>query len=98
MPEVVLEVLRRFDQTILTICEGQFLDLSFEGDLRISEADYLAMISRKTAALAAAAAGLGAIVGGADAATPRRCLISARTSAWPFRFRMMCLASGATQP
>lgn len=67
--EVALEVLRRFDQTILTICEGQFLDLSFEGDLRISEADYLMMISRKTAALAAAAAGLGAIVGGADAAT-----------------------------
>jgi len=67
-PEVALEVLRRFDQTILTICEGQFLDLSFEGDLRISEADYLTMISRKTAALAAAGAGLGAIVGGADAA------------------------------
>jgi geranylgeranyl diphosphate synthase type I len=67
--EVALEVLRRFDQTILTICEGQFLDLSFEGDLRISEADYLTMISRKTAALAAAAAGLGAIIGGADAAT-----------------------------
>src|SRR4051812_4701837 len=67
--EVALEVLRRFDQTILTICEGQFLDLSFEGDLRISEADYLDMISRKTAALAAAASGLGAIVGGADAAT-----------------------------
>jgi geranylgeranyl diphosphate synthase type I len=69
--EVALEVLRRFDQTILTICEGQFLDLSFEGDLRISEADYLDMIGRKTAALAAAAAGLGAIVGGADAATAK---------------------------
>jgi len=66
---VVLEVLRRFDQAILTICEGQFLDLSFEGDLRISVADYLDMISRKTAALAAAAAGLGAIVGGADPST-----------------------------
>jgi geranylgeranyl diphosphate synthase type I len=69
--EVVLEVLRRFDQTILTICEGQFLDLSFEGNLEISEADYLAMISRKTAALVAAASGLGAIIGGADAATAR---------------------------
>ena len=70
-PEVVLEVLRRFDQTTLTICEGQFLDLSYEGNLAISEADYLAMISRKTAALIAASAGLGAIVGGADAATTR---------------------------
>src|SRR5215211_6954985 len=67
--DVTLEVLKRFDQTILTICEGQFLDLSFEGNLQISEADYLTMISRKTAALSAAAAGLGAIIGGADATT-----------------------------
>ena len=69
--DVTLEVLKRFDQTILTICEGQFLDLSYEGNLAISEADYLAMISRKTAALIAAAGGLGAIVGGADAATAK---------------------------
>ncbi|HEY3230361.1 MAG TPA: polyprenyl synthetase family protein [Roseiflexaceae bacterium] len=67
--EIALEVIRRFDQTILTVCEGQFLDLSYEGDLRISEADYLAMISRKTATLVAAACELGAIVGGANAAT-----------------------------
>lgn len=64
-PSVALEVIRRFDQTILTICEGQFLDISFEGNIAISEDDYLAMISRKTAALVAAATGLGAIVGGA---------------------------------
>lgn len=68
-PAVALDVLHRFDQTILTICEGQFLDLSFEGDLQIAEDDYLAMIRRKTAVLIAAAAGLGGIVGGADAAT-----------------------------
>ncbi|NOK64438.1 MAG: polyprenyl synthetase family protein [Chloroflexi bacterium AL-W] len=67
VPEVVLEILRRFDQTILTVCEGQYLDISYEGDLSIKEADYFAMISRKTAALVAASAGLGAIVGGADA-------------------------------
>jgi geranylgeranyl diphosphate synthase type I len=65
-PEVVLEVIRHFDQTVLTICEGQYLDLSFEGNLSITESDYLAMISRKTAALIAAATGLGGIVGGAD--------------------------------
>jgi geranylgeranyl diphosphate synthase, type I len=69
--EVALEVIKRFDQTILAVCEGQFLDLSYEGDLRIVEADYLAMISRKTAALVAAAGGLGAIVGGADGATAK---------------------------
>jgi geranylgeranyl diphosphate synthase type I len=69
--DVTLEVLRRFDQTILTVCEGQFLDLSYEGDLRIGEDDYLSMIGRKTAALVAAASGLGAMVGGADVATAK---------------------------
>ena len=69
--EVALEVIGRFDQTILAVCEGQFLDLSYEGDLSIGEADYLAMISRKTAALVAAAGGLGAIIGGADGATAK---------------------------
>jgi geranylgeranyl diphosphate synthase type I len=64
--EVVLHVLRRFDQTILQICEGQFLDLRFEGDLTIGEDEYLAMIERKTAILLAAAAELGALVGGAS--------------------------------
>ncbi len=66
---LVLEVLRRFDHTILHICEGQFLDISFEGNLGISEDDYLAMIARKTAVLVESAAELGALVGGADEAT-----------------------------
>lgn len=66
---VILDVLQRFETTNLKICEGQFLDLSFEGDLGISAADYLAMIERKTATLLAGAASMGAVVGGADAAT-----------------------------
>lgn len=69
--ELVLEVLRRFSSTILTICEGQFLDIGNEGNLAIAEADYLAMIGRKTAALIGASAELGALVGGADEATAR---------------------------
>ncbi|MBM7846713.1 polyprenyl synthetase family protein [Herpetosiphon giganteus] len=63
---VVVEIARRFNQTIIRLCEGQYLDMSFEQRLDISEADYLAMISRKTAALIAAAAGLGAILGNAN--------------------------------
>lgn len=69
---LVLDVLRRFDQTILEICEGQYLDLSFEGRIDVAEADYLAMIARKTAALLAAATGLGALVGGASADAAER--------------------------
>jgi len=65
--DVVLAIARRFDDTILTICEGQFLDLHHEGDLSIDEAAYLAMIARKTAALLGASASLGAMVAGATA-------------------------------
>ena len=66
--DVVVEIARRFNQTVMRICEGQYLDMSFEERLDLTEADYLAMISRKTAALIAAATGLGAILGGASQA------------------------------
>lgn len=67
--ERVLAILRRFDEVILRICEGQYLDLSFEGDLSITPEDYLAMIGGKTAALIAGAAELGARAAGAPDAT-----------------------------
>lgn len=63
--ERALRVLRRFDEIILQVCEGQYLDLSYEGDLTITPEDYLAMIGRKTAALIAGACELGALVAGA---------------------------------
>jgi geranylgeranyl diphosphate synthase type I len=66
---VLLDIFRRFEDMNLRICEGQFLDMSFEGDLTISADDYLGMIRRKTAALLAGAASLGALVGGADSAS-----------------------------
>jgi geranylgeranyl diphosphate synthase type I len=67
--DVVLEVLQRLDETILAVCEGQYLDCSYEGNLSISEEDYLAMICRKTATLIGAAINTGALVGGSDMAT-----------------------------
>ena len=67
--ERVLRILRHFDEVILSVCEGQFLDISFEGDLSITPTDYLAMIGRKTAALIDGSAALGAMVAGADDST-----------------------------
>ncbi len=64
--ERVFQILRRFDRTILSICEGQYLDISFEGNQHISEAAYLAMIERKTAVLIAACGELGALAAGAS--------------------------------
>lgn len=64
--ERVLQIIRRFERSILSICEGQYLDMSFEGNSSIDEAAYLAMIERKTAVLIAACAELGALVAGAS--------------------------------
>lgn len=65
--ERVLHIIRRFERIILSICEGQYLDMSFEGNPHIGEADYLAMVERKTAVLLAACAELGALVANASA-------------------------------
>lgn len=54
------------DQTTLTIAEGQYLDLSFEDKQEISVATYLDMIRRKTAALMAGSAEIGARLGTRD--------------------------------
>jgi len=48
------------------ICEGQALDISFEGRYDVSEEEYMDMIFKKTGALIAAASKVGAIMGGAD--------------------------------
>lgn len=60
------------DRTCLIIAEGQYLDISFEGRLDISVAMYLDMISRKTAALMACAAEMGALLGTRDTETITR--------------------------
>jgi geranylgeranyl diphosphate synthase type I len=61
-----------FDRTLLTIAEGQYLDISFEARQDISVAMYLDMISRKTAALMACAAEIGARLGTSDNKTIQR--------------------------
>lgn len=46
------------------ICEGQWMDISFEKRNDVSEVEYLDMVEKKTAVLYAASAKLGAILGG----------------------------------
>jgi len=64
----VLAATRLLDSASLRLCEGQYLDLAFEKRLDVSCADYLTMVRGKTAALMAAAAGSGALVGEASPA------------------------------
>jgi len=51
-----------FDQACLALCEGQFLDMSFESRPAVDLDQYLWMIRSKTAILLAASAQLGAMV------------------------------------
>ncbi|MYC34503.1 MAG: polyprenyl synthetase family protein [Chloroflexi bacterium] len=62
----VLEALRSLDQACLTLCEGQYMDLTYQDQLMVSESDYLDMIRRKSGALAGCSARIGALAAGAD--------------------------------
>ncbi|MBT9165826.1 MAG: (2E,6E)-farnesyl diphosphate synthase [Chloroflexi bacterium] len=65
-PEKILSAVRLLDETCLRLCEGQYLDMSYEERLDISIADYLEMISLKTAALFECSLKLGALLGTDD--------------------------------
>lgn len=65
-PETVLEALRSLDQACLTLCEGQYMDLTYQDQLMVTEADYMDMIRRKSGALAGCSAKIGALASAAD--------------------------------
>ena len=67
--ETVLAGLQALDRACLTLCEGQYMDLTYQDQLMVSEADYMDMIGRKSGALAGCAARLGALAGGAQSVT-----------------------------
>ncbi len=48
------------------ICAGQHMDMSFEHRTDVTEGEYLEMVKKKTGVLYAAAAGIGAILGGGN--------------------------------
>ncbi len=65
-PKRVVDALKTVVDSCIKICEGQALDISFEGQLEVKEEEYLTMIYKKTAALIAAATKAGAIIGGGN--------------------------------
>lgn len=58
-------VLAELNEATLAVCEGQQLDISYEGRADISVADYLRMVEGKTAALFSASCSIGGRVAGA---------------------------------
>ncbi len=64
----VLAIWRVFNQTMLDLTRGQHLDMRFEHQPSVTVDEYISMIGGKTAALLAACAQIGALVGSDDAA------------------------------
>lgn len=58
----VLRLMRMYDQTCLELCEGQFLDISFERQPDVTVDAYMEMIGKKTAALIAGSLEAAAIL------------------------------------
>jgi geranylgeranyl diphosphate synthase, type I len=67
--DVVVQALRRLDETCVDLTVGQHADMKFESRQRVGVQEYLAMIGGKTAALISLATELGALVGGSSPAT-----------------------------
>ena len=59
------EAMELFLRTATEVAEGQQMDMNFEKRDDVTEAEYIAMIRLKTAVLVAAAARMGALLGGA---------------------------------
>lgn len=64
-PDRLREVLTLFNACAAGVCEGQQLDMEFETQDRVSEAQYLEMIRLKTAVLLGFGLELGALLAGA---------------------------------
>jgi geranylgeranyl diphosphate synthase type I len=65
-PEVSLDVAGTLDLACLHLTQGQFLDLKFETQDKITRDQYMRMVEGKTGALFSAACAAGALVGGAN--------------------------------
>ena len=65
--EVLPEALSLFSRTASEVCDGQQMDMDFESREMVGMDEYMQMIGLKTGVLLACSAGLGALIGGADA-------------------------------
>ncbi len=67
--QIVVQALRRFDETCIHLTQGQYADMDFETRIHVSVDEYMAMITGKTAVLLALCSELGALVAGAEPTT-----------------------------
>ena len=60
------EVSRLLAHTIATVCEGQIREVQIAGRVDVDEAEYVAVVQRKTASLIATSCRLGGLLSGAE--------------------------------
>lgn len=68
-PERVVKAVSMLSEACTHVSEGQNMDMRFEETEHVPEKEYLTMIEKKTGALYAASASIGALLGGCDDAT-----------------------------
>jgi len=65
-PDLTLQAIKVLDEACLSFCEGQYMELSFQDQLLVTETEYLSMIQKKSGALPGCGGGLGTLSAGAD--------------------------------
>lgn len=65
-PQMMVDIMRLFNETVIELCEGQYLDMDFQDRGEVSVDEYIGMISGKTAALIEASTAIGAMVATED--------------------------------
>jgi geranylgeranyl diphosphate synthase type I len=65
-PQMMVDIMRLFNETVIELCEGQYLDMDFQDRDGVSVDEYVTMISGKTAALIEASTAIGAMVATED--------------------------------
>lgn len=83
----IVEVIQILNETVMFLCEGQYLDISFEDRTDVSTKEYLDMIYRKTAALIEASLGVGSLLATTDEAIIKRFRKFGRDMGMAFQIR-----------
>ncbi|MGQ9514077.1 MAG: polyprenyl synthetase family protein [Thermoproteota archaeon] len=65
-PSIISKVIEVISEAAITVCEGQWMDMSLQKKYDISEELYLSLVAKKTGSLYQASAIVGGLVGGAS--------------------------------
>uniref|UniRef100_A0A7C3UKP0 Polyprenyl synthetase family protein n=1 Tax=Geoglobus ahangari TaxID=113653 RepID=A0A7C3UKP0_9EURY len=65
-PKNIIRAVKKLSRVCVEICEGQYMDISFEGSLDVTEEEYIEMVKKKTGVLIGLSASIPAILFGEE--------------------------------